>query len=167
MATKRSPVHVRWMIRRDMRDVLQIEHDSFPFPWQEEDFLTALRERNTIGMVAEIGETVVGYMVYTAERTKILLVNMAVDPDYRRRGIGRTMIGRLFTKIEGGGRRNRISVDLRESNLPGQLFLRDMDFRAVRVERNAWDNGEAAYVMVWHRPGGEKAEREFDEGVAG
>ncbi|MEC8433997.1 MAG: ribosomal-protein-alanine N-acetyltransferase RimI, partial [Planctomycetota bacterium] len=31
-------VHIRWMIRRDMTDVLQIESQAFEFPWTEEDF---------------------------------------------------------------------------------------------------------------------------------
>lgn len=44
---------IRWMIRRDMAEVLNIEHDSFEFPWTEEDFLGCLRQRNCIGMIAE------------------------------------------------------------------------------------------------------------------
>ena len=30
-------VHIRWMIRRDMVEVLQIERESFEFPWTDED----------------------------------------------------------------------------------------------------------------------------------
>ena len=36
-------VHIRWMIRRDMPEVLAIEHASFEFPWCEEEFLRVLR----------------------------------------------------------------------------------------------------------------------------
>ena len=45
--------HIRWMIRRDMPEVLAVEGESFEFPWCEEDFLRCLRQRNCIGMVAE------------------------------------------------------------------------------------------------------------------
>ncbi|MEM1305855.1 MAG: ribosomal-protein-alanine N-acetyltransferase RimI, partial [Planctomycetota bacterium] len=51
-------VHIRWMIRRDMQEVLGIEQESFEFPWLEEDFIRCLRQRNCIGMVAEQGERV-------------------------------------------------------------------------------------------------------------
>ena len=44
---------IRWMIRRDMPEVLDIEQQSFEFAWTEEDFLCCLRQRNCIGMVAE------------------------------------------------------------------------------------------------------------------
>ena len=57
-------VHIRWMIRRDMPEVLEIEQSSFEFPWTEEDFIRCLRQRNCIGMVAEYDEKVVGFMIY-------------------------------------------------------------------------------------------------------
>ncbi len=47
-------VHIRWMIRRDMPEVLQTEQESFDYSWTEEDFLRCLRQRNCIGMVADI-----------------------------------------------------------------------------------------------------------------
>src|SRR3954451_20269262 len=56
-------VHIRWMIRRDMPEVLAIEHAGFEYPWCEEECLRVLRQRNCIGMVAEYGERVVGFMI--------------------------------------------------------------------------------------------------------
>ena len=56
-----TKTHIRWMIRRDMPDVLRAERDSFEFSWTEEDFLKCLRQRNCIGMVAEHNEKVVGF----------------------------------------------------------------------------------------------------------
>ena len=41
--------HIRWMIRRDMPEVLAIEAASFEFPWLEDDFIRCLRQRNCIG----------------------------------------------------------------------------------------------------------------------
>jgi ribosomal-protein-alanine N-acetyltransferase len=58
------PVHIRWMIRRDMPEVLHTEQGAFEYAWTEEDFLRCLRQRNCIGMVAEQGEKVVGFMIY-------------------------------------------------------------------------------------------------------
>ena len=42
-------VHVRWMVRRDMPEVLEIEGESFDFPWSEEDFIRCLRQRDCSG----------------------------------------------------------------------------------------------------------------------
>ncbi len=49
---KSVKVQIRWMIRRDMAEVLRIERESFEYHWTEEDFLCCLRQRNCIGMVA-------------------------------------------------------------------------------------------------------------------
>src|SRR5690348_2779098 len=47
-----SAVHIRWMIRRDMPEVMRTERASFEYSWTEDDFLRCLRQRNCIGMVA-------------------------------------------------------------------------------------------------------------------
>ena len=88
-------VHIRWMIRRDMPEVLAIEHASFEYPWCEEEFLRVLRQRNCIGMVAEHGERIVGFMIYELHRNKIHVLDFATHADFRRRGVGRQMIGKL------------------------------------------------------------------------
>ena len=64
------------MIRRDMPEVLDIEHASFEFPWSEEDFIRCLRQRNCIGMVAEHGERVVGFMIYELHKTKLHILEL-------------------------------------------------------------------------------------------
>ena len=79
-------VHIRWMIRRDMPEVLQTEQESFEYAWTEEDFLRCLRQRNCIGMVAEQGEKVVGFMIYELHKSKLHILNFAVHPACRRAG---------------------------------------------------------------------------------
>ena len=71
-------VHIRWMIRRDMPEVLAIEGESFEFPWLEDDFIRCLRQRNCIGMVAEHEDRVVGFMIYELHKTRIHVLNFAV-----------------------------------------------------------------------------------------
>src|SRR5207253_7769626 len=89
------PVHIRWMIRRDMPHVLAIEQESFEFPWSEEDFIRCLRQRNCIGMVAEVEDKIVGFMVYELHKTRLHLLNFAVAGLWQRRGIGTQMAGKL------------------------------------------------------------------------
>jgi ribosomal-protein-alanine N-acetyltransferase len=145
-------VHIRWMIRRDMPEVLQIEQESYDYPWSEEDFLRCLRQRNCIGMVAELGEKVVGFMIYELHKSKLNVLNFAVHPDFRRQRIGGQMIQKLVSKLSSH-RRTRITVEVRETNLACQLFFRDAGFRAVRVIRDRFgDTGEDAYLMQYRLP---------------
>ncbi|HUT89398.1 MAG TPA: ribosomal protein S18-alanine N-acetyltransferase [Thermoguttaceae bacterium] len=140
-------VHIRWMIRRDMPEVLGIEAESFEFPWLEEDFIRCLRQRNCIGMVAERDDRVVGFMIYELAKNRIQVLNLATAAESRRRGIGTQMIGKLIGKLSAQ-RRTRVTLEVRETNLPAQLFFRDNGFRAVSVLRDYYeDTPEDAYVM--------------------
>ena len=115
-------VHIRWMIRRDMPEVLAIEHASFEFPWCEEEFLRVLRQRNCIGMVAEYGERVVGFMIYELHKNKLHVLDFAVHPEFRRQGVGHQMVAKLVGKLSSH-RRTRIALHVRETNLAGPALL--------------------------------------------
>jgi ribosomal-protein-alanine N-acetyltransferase len=140
-------VHIRWMIRRDMPEVLAIEHASFEYPWCEEEFLRVLRQRNCIGMVAEYGERVVGFMIYELHKNKLHVLDFAAHAEFRRVGVGRQMLAKLVGKLSSH-RRTRIALWVRETNLPAQLFFRIQGFRAMEVVREHYpDTGEDAYMM--------------------
>ena len=146
---EQARVHIRWMIRRDMPEVLQAEQESFEFAWTEEDFLRCLRQRNCIGMVAERGEKVVGFMIYELHKSKLHIMNFAVSPSCRRVGIGQQMVAKLISKLSSH-RRTRITLEVRETNLVAQLFFRTQGFRAVRVLRSYYeDSGEDAFLMQY------------------
>ena len=144
-----SCIHVRWMIRRDMPSVLAIESASFEFPWSEEEFIRCLRQRNCIGMVAERDDQVVGFMIYELHRNRLHLLNFAVAASSRRSSVGGSMIGKLVSKLSSD-RRNRITLEVRETNLDAQLFFRQLGFRAISVLRDFYeDTTEDAYLMQY------------------
>lgn len=140
-------LQIRWLIRRDMPKVLEIEKQSFEFPWSEENFYWCLRQRNCIGMVAEVDDEVVGYMVYELHKSRLHVMNFAVAPAFRKQGIGRKMILRLIDKLSLQ-RRKEIIVEVRETNLEAQLFYQKVGFYAISVMRQRYeDTAEDAYIM--------------------
>ena len=140
-------VHIRWMIRRDMPEVLAAEEASFEFPWSEDDFIRCLRQRNCIGMVAEQQERVVGFMIYELHKNRLHILNFAVHPDFCRRGVGGQMVRKLVSKLSPQ-RRSRIMLEVRETNLAAQLFFKQLGFRAISLLREFYeDTPEDAYLM--------------------
>ncbi len=143
-------VQIRWMIRRDMPEVLDIERQSFEFSWTEEDFLCCLRQRNCIGMVAESQERIVGFMIYELLKSQLHVLNFAVAPWTRRQGVGSQMIERLINKLTQQ-RREEITLEVRETNLAAQLFFRQQGLAASSVLRGHYeDTDEDAYVMTYN-----------------
>ena len=135
------------MIRRDMREVLDVEREAFEFPWSDEDFTRCLRQRNCIGMVAESGDSVVAFMIYELHRSRLHVLNFAVARSHRRLGVGTRMMEKLVGKLSPE-RRSRIVLEVRETNLPAQLFFRSLGFRAISVLKDFYqDTTEDAYLM--------------------
>lgn len=142
-------VQIRWLIRRDMTEVLQIEREGFEFPWSEEDFLCCLRQRNCIGMVAECNGEIVGFMIYELHKSRLRILNFAVSSSMRRQSVGAQMVRRLVDKLSQQ-RRQEILLDIRERNLTAQLFFKSQGFKAVGVLRNYYeDTAEDAYTLQY------------------
>lgn len=173
MSNPRLDVSIRWLIRRDMPQVLSIEEQSFGCPWSEENFATALRQRNCIGIVATPTEefnTVLGFMLYELHKARLHVLNFAVHQSYRRVGIGTAMIDKLKSKLSPG-RRWIARMEVGDWNTPAHLLLKSCEFRATRVLPGFYqptrDNGLAsaqdAYefefspVSRWRRDLAEKA----------
>lgn len=149
-ATKQNIcVHIRWMIRRDMTEILEIENQSFEFPWSDDDFIRCLRQRKSIGMIAEYQERVAGFMIYELHRNRLHILNFAVAPQFRRCCVGQQMIMKLVGKLSLQ-RRSRIILEVRETNLSALLFFREMGFMAISVLRGFYENTtEDAYLMQY------------------
>ena len=131
-----------------LMDVFE-ENKSFEFSWNEEDFIRCLRQRNCIGMVAEENDKVVGFMIYELHKTRLHILNFAVADESRRNGVGLAMVSKLLGKLSHE-RRNRIMLEVRETNLEAQLFFKSIGFKAVSVLRDFYeDSEEDAYLMQY------------------
>lgn len=135
------------MIRRDLPDVLRIECDAFGSDaWTECEFIECLRMRNCIGMVAELDNEVVGYMLYQLHLNELVLLNLAVDEKHRFSGHGRALTGRLCEKLSN--RRFRAVCMIRERNVAAQVFFRSVGWRCFDIARQPYMNDEDdAYVF--------------------
>lgn len=89
---------IRWTIRRDMPEIFRIENASFVRAWTEEDFLAFMRQRNSIGVVAEWRGRIVGYALYQLHKSTLFLWKIAVHPKFRKRHIGQAMMRKLIQK---------------------------------------------------------------------
>jgi ribosomal-protein-alanine N-acetyltransferase len=88
-------------------------------------------------------------MIYELHKTRLHILNFAVEPGRRRLGIGAQMVEKLINKLSQQ-RRHEIVLEVRETNLPAQLFFQTQGFRAVQVLRNHYhDSAEDAYLMQY------------------
>lgn len=143
--------HIRWMIRRDMPEVLEIECLTRESGWDEEDFYRILRQRNCIGIIAESENKIVGFMVYELQRNGVKLMNFAIHPEFRRLKVGTRLLEKLKGKLVLR-RRTSIRFDVGEGRLPLQLFLRDSGFLCQEIIKDDPEPGDVRYSMIYHIP---------------
>ena len=148
-----TELRIRWMIRADFGEVLDIERLCFEFPWSKKDFVRRLRYKNCIGMVAEVGEKkdrqIIGYMIYELYKGRIELMNLAVESTTWKKGVGRALIERLIAKLTPN-RRRAITAMVREHNTDAHEFFKAIGFKARGVIQHYYpqeDTSEDGYLF--------------------
>lgn len=146
---------IRWMTRSDLDDVMDIERRSFPHPWTLDDFMVTLKLRNVIGKIIERDEITLGYVIYAMHRGYLEIINLAIDPVFRRDGLGTQLINDLHLRLSLT-KRQRLTAIVHEPNLSAQLFFREHGFNAVETLRDyvidEYGGGDA-YRFELHRHG--------------
>jgi ribosomal-protein-alanine N-acetyltransferase len=146
-------LHIRWLIRRDLPEVLDIDSHSFEEAWSEADFIHCIRQRNSIGMVIEDEDSdVIGYMLYWLNAKSFLLERLAIHHNYRRQGAGSFLLQKLCDKTSPQVRR-KIVYNCDEADLCSQLFLKASGFTASAVIRDHFESGRSAYRFEYWHPG--------------
>ncbi len=144
-APAESGVRVRRLTYSDLPSVISIERRSFPTPWSLAMFVLELSKPSGICLAAEGAHGLAGYLVCARYDDLWHLMNVAVDPEYRRRGIAREMIERLFEEAGAGA---RFTLEVRVSNAGAIEMYERFGFRhAGRRRRYYHDNGEDALIM--------------------
>ncbi|MAT68159.1 MAG: hypothetical protein CMJ58_01410 [Planctomycetaceae bacterium] len=149
-ATRRDE-RTRVMGRRDLRQVLRIEADSFRYPWSEQDFVEHLEAPSSVALVLEECGLVVGYVVFGVDSQWADLHACVVCQAYRRRGAATRMVANVVRRTADYllGIRTKVA----ERNVAAQMFFRHCGFRAVRILPSYLLNDEDAYLMELTPPG--------------
>jgi ribosomal protein S18 acetylase RimI-like enzyme len=143
-------VRVRMLTRRDMPDVMSIERRTYRNTevWDDDDFDAVRSRRDAVLLVAEFAGHIVGYVCYYKKDGYYYLLNLTVDPSYRRQLIGTQLVSYVHRLSKKRGRTGLVSM-VRETNLVGQLFYKAMGFVCTEIVRKAFPNtGESGYTFV-------------------
>jgi ribosomal protein S18 acetylase RimI-like enzyme len=142
-------VIIRFMCKMDRPDMVAIESKCFEHPYSEDDLQKMTAQRNCLSVVVEVDRKIVGFMLYELHSKSFRIVRIAILPEHRRCRLASKIVQRLQDKMEIE-RRGAISLEITETNLPGQLFFAANGFRATAVINDRWEGfSEAAYVMCY------------------
>ena len=140
-----DPVSIRSLAYSDLPQVIAIERRAFPTPWSLAMFVLELSKPSGVCLAAVDGGGLVGYLVCSRYDQVFHLMNIAIDPSVRRRGIAKrlleTMVGRAGTDAS-------YTLEVRTSNAPAIALYERFGFRAAGTRpRYYQDTGEDALIM--------------------
>jgi [ribosomal protein S18]-alanine N-acetyltransferase len=136
---------VRRLAYSDLPGVISIERRSFPAPWSLAMFVLELSKPSGICLVATVGDELLGYLVCSRYDRVWHLMNVAVAPERRRRGVASRLIGQLIAEA---GRELPFTLEVRVSNRDAIAMYERLGFRSAGVRpRYYQDNGEDALIM--------------------
>lgn len=128
--------------------VCKIEEACFAHPWSRQSVESELANENSVFIVAVEGEKVIGYIGMSVVIDEGYIFNVAVDADFRRKGVGTALINELVTY----GKKNDlcfITLEVRESNQAAISLYSDFGFIKVGERKNYYsDPAENAILMT-------------------
>ena len=133
----------------DIRDIVRIERTSFADPWSEESFRRIMGGQAAIFQVLEVApdKAVVGYIIAFSVGTDAELLNVAVDPNFRGRGLAGQMLDSVLIELGGTGVRTAF-LEVRESNRAARALYGSRGFKEIGRRRNYYRRPvEDALVM--------------------
>jgi ribosomal-protein-alanine N-acetyltransferase len=131
--------------------IYAIELTSFTTPWTRGQFRRQLAQKQTLatGFFHPRRGTLDGYLIAWPVMGEVHLMNLAVHPARRRRGIGRALLDDLLGRAEREGWAP-IWLEVRPSNQPALALYASRDFRIVgRRPEYYQDTGEDALLLRW------------------
>jgi [ribosomal protein S18]-alanine N-acetyltransferase len=142
---------IRPLTYTDIPRVLAIERRAFPTPWSLAMFVLELSKPGGICLAAvDAGDTdrqpaIEGYLICARYPEAYHLMNIAVDPDRRRLGVGRALIDGM---LERTGLDANVTLEVRVSNMQAIALYESYGFRSVGTRRRYYtDTGEDALIM--------------------
>jgi len=128
--------------------ILEIERLSFPEGhWNEEDFKRVIDYQDNY-LLTVGSDDIYGFLILNS-KPFLDIWNLAVHPEFRRRGLGSILINCLIENSRG----RKIQAKVREKNLNAQKFFRAQKFRGSLLKGDETydypDEYEETYIFEW------------------
>jgi ribosomal-protein-alanine N-acetyltransferase len=152
-------IEIRRLTLADLAAIERIERRAYPTPWSRSMFAGELAKTSSIclgAFDADVGETLVAYLIISRYADAWHVMNVAVRDDYRGQGVATQLLNRLFELTAGDDRRG-YTLEVRVSNTAAIRLYERLGFVARGVRRGYYtDNREDALIM-WRDPLRERA----------
>ena len=127
------------MNKDHVSQIAQLEAQCFSDPWSEKSIASELENPLSLWLVAEENGQVYGYVGSQTVLDESDMMNVAVDPGFRRQGIARALIETLIAELSKMGSRC-LRLEVRVSNENARALYARMGFQQLGLRKNYYHN---------------------------
>ena len=144
-----TTIDFRRLTVEDIDEVLRVENLSFSHPWTKDAYFHELAENELAYYYGIFWEKKLlafgGFWLIVDEGH---IANVAVDPDYRRQGLGELLMRRLipFCIVQGG---KKMTLEVRSRNLAAHSLYRKLGFKDAGLRRRYYDKPKDDAIIMW------------------
>ena len=133
--------------------IAELEKRCFNDPWSEKSIATELTSKLSCWLVAMEGETLVGYVGSQSVLGESDMMNIAVHPEHRRKGIAEALVTSLVMELTARGNHS-LMLEVRPSNTPAITLYEKLGFTQVGRRPNYYRNPKEDALILrkeWNR----------------
>lgn len=116
-----------------------LERECFADPWSQQSIASELHNPLSLWLVAQEGQTLLGYVGSQTCRDETDMMNIAVSPASRRQGVARALIEALVSALRVRGSK-QLTLEVRASNGPARQLYESLSFLQVGLRKNYYRN---------------------------
>ncbi|MCC8159774.1 MAG: ribosomal protein S18-alanine N-acetyltransferase [Oscillospiraceae bacterium] len=141
-------IEIMRMTLEDVAEIAELEKKCFALPWSENSLRDEMSNKLAVYIVAKDSGRCAGYTGFWNVSGEGGITNVAVLPEYRRRGVGSMLIAKMI-KIALDLKLDILTLEVRKSNTAAQGLYIKYGFDIIGERKRYYsDNGEDAWIMT-------------------
>lgn len=148
-------IEIREMQLDDLEQVMEIENENFSRPWTETGFFTFLIRQDTLFLVAQENDEILGYCGVVMVQDEGDITNVSVKKEKQNQGIGNRLVQELIAKTKEQGI-TRLFLEVRESNQRAIHVYEKAGFVQNGLRKNYYEDPVEHAVLMMHETSGKE-----------
>ena len=138
--------------KSDVEDLIELEAYCFDYHWSREQFLLGLSKKAFMVLGIRHEGFLAGYIAFSLIEDEMEILNLAVHPDFRRRGLAELLLADSF-RVCDERQIKKSFLDVKESNEPALSLYRKFGYKQIGVRKKYYpDTKEDALLFRYDFP---------------
>ena len=133
--TRHTNISFNKLTSVEIPSVLSIEEQNSDYPWSQDQFTTSIENSKNLCYCLSLNGKIIGYLIAMLAGDTADILNIGIDPDFKRRGYGTALLNHLIKELK---KRNigEILLEVRAGNKSAIQFYKRQGFEEISVRKN-------------------------------